>query len=48
MDNEFGYIDDKPFSECYINKQTMAIINTDKDGIEFKVTENSKYSIFDI
>ena len=48
MDNEFVYIDDKPFSECYIDKQTMAIINTDKDGIEFKVTGNSKYSIFDI
>ena len=48
MENEFGYIDDKPFSECYTDRQIMATITTDKDGIEFKVTGNNKYSIFDI
>lgn len=48
MENEFGYIDYKPFSECYTDRQIMATITTDKDGIEFKVTGNNKYSIFDI
>lgn len=42
MNNELWYIDDKPLSECYADKQTIAIINTNKDGIEFKVTGNSK------
>ena len=48
MDNEFGYIDDKPFEECYKDKQIMSLINTDEKGIEFKVTGNNKFSIFDI
>ena len=24
MDNEFGYIDDKPFEECYKEKQIIS------------------------
>lgn len=48
MDNEFGYIDDKPFEECYKEKQIISLINTDEKGIEFKVTGNNKFSIFDI
>lgn len=48
MDNEFGYIDDKPFEECYKDKQIMSLINTDENEIEFKATGNNKFSIFDI
>lgn len=48
MDNEFGYLDDKPFEECYKDKQIMSLINTDEKGIEFKVIGNNKFSIFDI
>lgn len=48
MENEFGYIDDKPFSECCTDKQIIATITTDKDGIEFKVIGNNKYSIFNL
>lgn len=47
MDNEFGYIDDKPFNKCYTNKQVMAVITTDDDGIVFKVTGDISYDVFD-
>ena len=47
MDNEFGYIDDRPFKNCYINKQIFSIIKTDEDGIEFKINDVDKFDSFD-
>ena len=47
MDNEFGYVDDKPFIECYKDKQETAIIKTDKNGIEFKLRGIDKFFLFE-
>lgn len=47
MENEFGYIDDKPFKQCYPDKQMIAIIKTSENGIEFKVNDITKYDFYD-
>lgn len=46
MDNEFGYIDSKPFRNCFPDKQVISIIKTDEDGIQFKVNDIEKYDSF--
>ena len=47
MDNEFGYIDNKPFKNCYPDDQIISIINTDENAIQFKIndTENQKSKV---
>lgn len=47
MENEFGYIDDKPFKECNKEKQIFSTITIDEDGLEFKINDISKFLIFD-
>lgn len=48
MNNEFAYIDDKPFKTCYKSKQIFSTISTDDNGIEFKIDGTKKFSLFDI
>ncbi len=43
MQNEFGYIDDKPFEECYTDKQIFSILSTNQEGIELKINDISKF-----
>lgn len=47
MDNEFGYIDNKPFKNCYPDDQIISIINTDENGIQFKINDTEKYDSFE-
>ena len=47
MDNEFGYIDNKPFKNCYPDDQIISIINTDENGIQFKINDTEKYDFFE-
>lgn len=47
MENEFGYIDDKPFKECNKEKQIFSTITIDEDGLEFKINDISKFLLFD-
>ena len=47
MQNEFGYIDDKPFKKCNTKKQSFSIISSDEDGLEFKINDISRFSFFD-
>lgn len=47
MDNEFGYIDNKPFKNCFPDEQIISIIKTDEDGIQFKINDIEKYDAFD-
>lgn len=47
MDNEFGYIDNKPFKNCFLDDQIISIIKTDEDGIQFKINDIEKYDSFD-
>ena len=47
MDNEFGYIDNKPFKNYFPDEQIISIINTDEDGIQFKINDIEKYDSFD-
>ena len=47
MDNEFGYIDNKPFKNCFPDEQIISIIKTDEDGIQFKINDIEKYNFFD-
>ena len=46
MENEFGYIDDKPFKECNKEKQIFSTITIDEDGLEFKINDISKFLLF--
>lgn len=48
MNNEFGYIDEKPFQECFTDKQIFSTITINDEGIEFKVNDEAKYSIFEM
>lgn len=47
MENEFCYIDNKPFKNLNKKKQIIAIMKTTDEGIEFKIPDIEKYSILD-
>lgn len=47
MENEFAYIDNKPFKICNTDKQILSIMNLTDTGIEFKIQDFKKYYIWD-
>lgn len=47
MENEFTYIDNKPFKICNTGKQILSVMNMTNEGIEFKIQDFRKYYIWD-
>lgn len=41
MENEFVYLDSKPFKIFNPNKQILSVLNITEAGIEYKILENT-------
>lgn len=48
MNNEFGYLDLKPFKEIKEDEQKLAIINEKENKLELKVKDVDKFNAFSL